>query len=107
MDGLNAKLINIYAHEEQKELQIPAFVGRLTYTGIDKVTLVGEVGRAKGNSAAEKYDTNLYGKAKWDFAPGGYLEFGVGKPTLNSDDNAVANRVFEKGYYTLKFGFSF
>lgn len=107
MDGLNAKLINIYAHEEQKELQIPAFVGRLTYTGIDKVTLVGEVGRAKANSAAEKYDTNLYGKAKWDFAPGGYLEFGVGKPTLNSDDNAVANRVFEKGYYTLKFGFSF
>lgn len=106
LPDLTGQLFTIMTNEGTKNLKIPAYVGRLTYTGLDKWTLIGEYGLSKKASTAP-LEHNLHMRAKYAFTPNGSIEIGVGKPTLNTDDDAVVNRSTAKHYYTLKFKYSF
>lgn len=104
--GLDTKLIGIVTDENNEILKVPAVVARLTYTGLDNWTFVGEAGLAKAG-ADESWEHNLHARAKYQIVAGGTVELGMGKPTLNSGDNTVVNRSTERHHYTLKFKISF
>ncbi len=106
VSDLNGKFISIMSDDGEKLFKVPAYVGRLTYTGLDQWTFTGEAGLAK-TSAAAKLSSNLHAKAKWAFDPSGSLEFAAGRATLNDDDDAVSNASTAKHYYTVKFTYTF
>lgn len=106
VSDLSGKFISIITNEDKKLFKVPAFVGRLSYSGLDQWTFTGEAGLSKTSSTA-KFSSNLHAKAEWAFDSNGSLEFGTGRATLNDDDDAVSNASTAKHYYTVKFTYTF
>ncbi|HHU61360.1 MAG TPA: hypothetical protein GXZ55_05310 [Natronincola sp.] len=106
VSDLNGKFISIVTNDGKKLFKVPAYVGRLSYTGLDKWTFTGEAGLSK-SSATAKFTSNLHAKAEWAFDPNGTLEFATGRATLNDDEDEVSNASTAKHYYTVKFTYTF
>lgn len=106
MEDLNGQLTTIITHENGKHLKVPGYMLRLTYTGLPKLTLLGEYGLSKKSSAGN-WDHNVHLKATYKFSDSGSLALGYGKATLNSDENAIVTRSTPPGYYTLSFTYNF
>lgn len=106
IEGLNGQITTIVTHESGKHLKVPGYMLRLTYTGIAKLTLLGEYGLSKKTSTGN-WDHNVHLKATYKFSDNGSLALGYGKATLNSDENAILTRSTPPGYYTLSFTYNF